>query len=84
MERQSVEVPADDAVCVADAIGRVARVANRSPEDVRADLKDAARFGAPTLEHYRRTYDAAGAGWPGEAFVRRHHPVAEGPDSSGR
>lgn len=35
-----------------------------------------ARFGAPTLEHYRPVYQQAGAPWPGDDEVRRLHPVA--------
>lgn len=39
-----------------------------------------ARFGAPTIEHYRRVYAQAGAAWPGDDEVRRLHPVA--PDAA--
>ncbi len=54
-----------------------ARMANRPTADVEAGRIHAERFGAPTLAHYRAVYAQAGAPWPGEAFVRRHHPVAD-------
>ena len=43
----------------------------------RASRVHAERFGAPTLAHYRNVYAQAGTPWPGEAFVRRHFPVAD-------
>lgn len=54
-----------------------ARTASRSPAELRASRLHAERFGAPTLAHYRAVYLQAGAPWPGEAFVRRHHPVGD-------
>jgi antitoxin (DNA-binding transcriptional repressor) of toxin-antitoxin stability system len=54
-----------------------ARMAALPPESGHASRVHAERFGAPTLAHYRRVYAQAGAPWPGEAFVRRHHPVAD-------
>ncbi|MDN5917941.1 MAG: hypothetical protein L0I76_23075 [Pseudonocardia sp.] len=36
-----------------------------------------ARFGAPTLDDYRRAYAGCGASWPGDDEIRRRHPVAE-------
>lgn len=54
-----------------------ARMATRPAADAEAGQIHAARFGAPTLAHYRAVYAQAGAPWPGEAFVRRHHPVAD-------
>lgn len=36
----------------------------------------AARFGAPTLEHYRRVYQSLQVPWPGDAEIRRRYPVA--------
>jgi hypothetical protein len=39
-----------------------------------------ARFGAPSLEDYRRAYAAFGAEWPGDEEIRRRHPVA--PDTA--
>ena len=56
---------------------RAARVRTREPRDIQAGLDQAARFGAPTLQHYRDVYAAAGASWPGEDFVRRYYPVAD-------
>ena len=35
-----------------------------------------ARFGAPTIEDYRRVYEQAGLSWPGDEEIRRWHPVA--------
>lgn len=36
-----------------------------------------ARHGAPSLEDYRRGYDACGLDWPGDEEIRRRrHPVA--------
>ena len=54
-----------------------ARMATRPAADTEAGRIHAARFGAPTLAQYRAVYAQAGAPWPGEAFVRRHHPVAD-------
>ncbi|HEU0089065.1 MAG TPA: hypothetical protein VFQ77_15695 [Pseudonocardiaceae bacterium] len=39
-----------------------------------------ARFGAPSLEDYRRAYAGIGAEWPGDEEIRRRHPVA--PDTA--
>ena len=36
-----------------------------------------ARHGAPTLDDYRRTYEAAGLEWPGDDEIRCRHPVAD-------
>lgn len=54
-----------------------ARMASRPAAELRASRFHAERFGAPTLAHYRAVYLQAGAPWPGEGFVRRHHPVAD-------
>jgi hypothetical protein len=35
-----------------------------------------ARYGAPSLEHYRRVYEQSGVPWPGDEEIRRRHPVA--------
>ena len=35
-----------------------------------------ARFGAPTIEDYRRVYQQSGVPWPGDDEIRRLHPVA--------
>jgi antitoxin (DNA-binding transcriptional repressor) of toxin-antitoxin stability system len=63
-----------------DAVGLAAleaRMATLPPGSGHASRVHADRFGAPTLAHYRRAYAQAGAPWPGEAFVRRHYPVAD-------
>jgi hypothetical protein len=39
-----------------------------------------ARYGAPSIEDYRRAYAGFGAEWPGDAEIRRRHVVA--PDAS--
>jgi hypothetical protein len=39
-----------------------------------------ARYGAPTIEDYRRAYAAFGAEWPGDEEIRRRHIVA--PDAA--
>lgn len=39
-----------------------------------------ARYGAPSLEDYRRAYSAFGAEWPGDEEIRRRHIVA--PDTA--
>lgn len=36
-----------------------------------------ARYGAPTLDDYRRAYAGFGADWPGDEEVRRRHAVAD-------
>jgi hypothetical protein len=35
-----------------------------------------ARYGAPSIEDYRRAYAAFGAPWPGDEEIRRRHLVA--------
>lgn len=35
-----------------------------------------ARYGAPTIEDYRRVYEQSGVPWPGDEEIRRRHPVA--------
>ena len=35
-----------------------------------------ARYGAPSIEDYRRAYAAFGAEWPGDEEIRRRHVVA--------
>jgi antitoxin (DNA-binding transcriptional repressor) of toxin-antitoxin stability system len=37
----------------------------------------AARFGAPTLKHYRRVYEALRQPWPGDEEIRARYPVAD-------
>ncbi|WP_297701592.1 hypothetical protein [Mycobacterium sp.] len=39
-----------------------------------------ARYGAPTMEDYRRAYAGFGAEWPGDEEIRRRHIVA--PDAA--
>ena len=76
--RPDATAAADDAEL--DPVGLAAleaRMAALPPESGHASRVHAERFGAPTLAHYRRVYAQAGAPWPGEAFVRRHYPVAE-------
>ncbi|MCD2191642.1 hypothetical protein [Actinomycetospora soli] len=55
--------------------------ADASPEDrARAfELRQAARYGAPTLDDLRRAYAGWGQQWPGDDEVRRRHVVAERP-----
>lgn len=36
-----------------------------------------ARYGAPSLEDYRRVYAACRAVWPGDDEIHRRHPVAD-------
>ena len=35
-----------------------------------------ARYGAPTIEDYRKVYEQSGVPWPGDEEIRRRHPVA--------
>ncbi|MBV9142735.1 MAG: hypothetical protein JO115_17790 [Pseudonocardiales bacterium] len=35
-----------------------------------------ARYGAPSIDDYRRAYAAFSAPWPGDDEIRRRHPVA--------
>jgi hypothetical protein len=39
-----------------------------------------ARYGAPTMEDYRRAYAGFGAQWPGDEEIHRRHIVA--PDAA--
>ena len=43
------------------------------------ELRQAARYGAPTLDDLRRAYAGWGQQWPGDDEVRRRHVVAERP-----
>lgn len=45
-----------------------------------SDTDVPARYGAPTLEDYRRAYAGFGADWPGDEEIRRRHIVA--PDTA--
>ncbi|MCD2191586.1 hypothetical protein [Actinomycetospora soli] len=75
---EAFEISADDAEHDgSEMAAREQRAAERPAACVAATEYHAARFGAPTLEHYRAVYAQAGASWPGEAFVRRHYPVAD-------
>lgn len=70
--------PDDDPELTPDELAvREARAAARPSAEREAGRVHAERFGAPTLAHYRAVYAQAGAAWPGEAFVRRHYPVAD-------
>lgn len=42
------------------------------------ELRQAARFGAPSLDQLRRAYDGWGREWPGDDEIRRRHVVADG------
>lgn len=44
---------------------------------VQRSRRIAARFGAPTLEHYRRVYQALQQPWPGDENIRARYPVAD-------
>jgi len=50
--------------------------APRDPRHIYISQMMAERFGAPTLADYRRAYDSHSAPWPGDDYIRRHHPVA--------
>ena len=67
----------DSELAPAEMAALEARMATRPAADTDAGRIHAALFAAPTLAHYRAVYAQAGAPWPGEAFVRRHHPVAD-------
>lgn len=70
-----IPTAAEPPTTVADPAALEAHMARREPRDREIGEAHAARFGAPTLEQYRRVYAAAGHAWPGDAFVRRHYPV---------
>lgn len=65
--------------CELPAAELEAHMARRPPLHIEIARRQAARFDAPTLAHYRAVHEAQGAPWPGEAFIRRHHPVADPP-----
>ena len=44
------------------------------------EARMAARYGAPSIEDYRRAYAGFGAEWPGDEEIRRRHIVA--PDTA--
>jgi len=46
------------------------------------ELRQAARFGPPTLEHLRRAYAGWGLAWPGDHEVRSRHLVADAGDAA--
>lgn len=75
MTEQRAEVPAGT-----EGDGLPPRPAPDASDDERArafELRQAARFGAPTLEHFRRAYAGFGADWPGDDVIRQRHLVAD-------
>lgn len=68
-----------DGRAIADIVPATTQPA-RAPRDsrhIQISQMMAERFGAPTLDHYRQAYASTGAPWPGEDYIRRHHPVAD-------
>lgn len=64
----------------AEGDGLPPRPAPEASDDERAHafaVRRAARFGAPTPEHFRRAYAGFGADWPGDDVIRRRHLVAD-------
>ena len=70
-------VPADCELSAEELAELEARMAQRPRRDIEIGLWHAQRFGAPTLAHYRDVMAKSGRRWPGEAFIRRHHPVGD-------
>ncbi len=68
--------PVADIVPVPDQLG-AAIEESRPTRDIAIGRAMANRFGAPTLKHYRDVYSQLGRDWPGETYIRAHHPVAE-------
>lgn len=68
-----------DGRAVADIVPATKQPARapRDPRHIQISQMMADRFGAPTLADYRRAYASCGAPWPGEDYIRRHHPVAD-------
>jgi len=50
--------------------------ANEDERGRAIEARMAARYGAPSIEDYRRAYAAFGAEWPGDEEIRRRHIVA--------
>lgn len=66
-----------------DAAGLPPLAAPDASDDDRARAimaRMVARYGAPTVEDYRRAYAGFGAEWPGDDEIRRRHIVA--PDTA--
>ncbi len=64
----------------AEGDGLPPRPASDASDDERARAfaaRRAARFGAPTLEHFRRAYAGFGAEWPGDDVIRQRHLVGD-------
>lgn len=64
----------------ADAGGLPPRPVPGATDDERARAfahRQAARFGAPTIEDFRRAYAGFGAEWPGDDTIRERHVVAD-------
>ncbi|MGH3823726.1 MAG: hypothetical protein ACRDRA_12995 [Pseudonocardiaceae bacterium] len=62
-----------------DATGLPPLAAPDASDDERAQAivaRMVARYGAPTIEDYRRVYEQSGVPWPGDEEIRRRHPVA--------
>lgn len=70
-------VPADCELTADELAALEARAALRPMRDADNSHRQAERFGAPTLQHYRDVYRQIPAPWPGEDFIRRHYPVAD-------
>lgn len=56
-----------------------ARMARRPESHARLVRDLTEQQGAPTLADYRKVFTAVGRPWPGEDYIRRHHPVGEAP-----
>ena len=61
-----------------DGLPPLAPVGASDDERARAfEARWVARYGAPTIEDYRRVYASFGAAWPGDDEIRRRHIVAD-------
>ncbi len=67
-----------DGQAVADIVPATVQRSGAKAQAAEISQKMADRFGTlPTLEHYRRVYQACGQPWPGDDLVRREHSVAD-------
>jgi len=66
-----------DGQAVADIVPAAREHTPRADRALAIERRQAARFGAPTLDDYRKVYATSGWSWPGDDVIRRDYVVAD-------
>ncbi|MGH3569709.1 MAG: hypothetical protein ACRDRH_27590 [Pseudonocardia sp.] len=66
-----------DGHAVADIVPAASEHTSRADRALAIERRQAARFGAPTLDDYRNVYATSGWSWPGDDVIRRDYVVAD-------